>query len=76
MTLAAVTAGVLAVVLVVALLVVLVFLVEIRRFVGQAADAMEQAGTGTARFAGHLSGMQCHTSAAADELPALRAQGG
>lgn len=72
MTLAAVTAGVLAVVLVVALLVVLGFLFEIRRLVGQAADAMEQVGTGTAQLAGQVSGLQRNTSAAAAELPARR----
>jgi uncharacterized membrane protein YqiK len=72
MSLAVMTAAALAVVLVVALLVVLVFLFQIRRFVGQAADAMERAGTGTAQFAGHLSGLQRNTSAAAGELPADR----
>ena len=74
-TLVVVTAGVLAAVLILALIVVLGFLLEIRRLVGQAADAMEQAGTRTAQFAERLSGLQRHTSAAADELPARRAQG-
>ena len=69
MTLAVVTAAVLAVVLVVALLVVLGFLVEIRRLVGDAADALEHAGTGTEETAAHLSGLQRNTSAAAGELP-------
>ena len=72
MGLAVATAVVLAVILVVALLVVLAFLFEIRRFVRQAADAMEQAGTGTAQFAGYLSGLQRNTSAAVGELPARR----
>ena len=71
-SLAVVTAAVLAVVLVVALIVVLVFVLEIRRFVREAADAMEQASAGTAQLAGHLSGLQRHTSAAAAELPADR----
>ena len=72
MTLAVATAGVLAVVLVVALVVVLGFLFEIRRLVGQAADALEQTGTGTAQLAGHLSGLQANSSAAAAELPPRR----
>ena len=72
MTLAVATAVVLAVVLVVALLVVLGFLFEIRRLVGEAADALEHAGTGTAQFAGDLSGLQGNTSAAAAELPPRR----
>lgn len=70
--LAVATAAVLAVVLVVALVVVLGFLFEIRRLVGDTADAMEQAGAGAARFAGHLSGLQRNSSAAAAELPAER----
>ena len=72
MTLAVGTAAVLAVVLVVALIVVLGFLFEIRRLVGDAADAMEQAGPRAAELAGHLSGLQRSTSAAAGELPARR----
>jgi hypothetical protein len=73
MSLAVVTAAVLAVVLVVGLLVVLGFLFEIRRLVGEAADAMEQADAGTARLAAHLSGLEGATSAAAGELPTRRA---
>jgi hypothetical protein len=69
MTLVLATAASLGVILVVALLVVLGFLFEIRRLVGGAADAMEQAGTGTAQFAGQVSGLQRRTSAAAAELP-------
>lgn len=72
MTLVVATAAVLAAVLVVGLVVVLGFLFEIRRLVGDTADALEQADAGTARFAGHLSGLQRNTSAAAAELPADR----
>ena len=71
-TLAVATAAVLAVVLVVALVVVLGFLFEIRRLVAQAADALEQTSAKAARFAGHLSGLQHNTSAAAAELPPRR----
>jgi hypothetical protein len=72
MTLAVVTAAVLAVVLVVALLVVLGFLFEIRRLLGGAADAMDQARPRAAEFAERLSGLQRNTSAAAGELPERR----
>lgn len=67
------TAAVLAVVLVVGLVVVLAFVFEIRRLVGDTADAMEEADAGTARLAAHLSGLQGATSAAAGELPTRRA---
>lgn len=71
-TLVLATAAVLALVLVVALLAVVGFLFGIRRLLGETADALEQAGTGTARVAAHLSGLQRATSAAAAQLPAQR----
>lgn len=68
-TLVVATGAVLALVLVVALLAVVGFLFGIRRLVRETAEALEQAGPGTARLAAHLSGLQGATSAAAAQLP-------
>lgn len=70
LTLVIATAAILGVILVVALAVILIFLVETKRFMGEAAAALERVDQGAARFAGRMERIARSTQAAARQLAA------
>ncbi len=72
LTLVVVTAAVLALILVVGLVAILVFVTQIRGFIGETSAALDAVDEGATRLARRFEGVQQATAAAASELSASR----